>query len=411
MAIQWTPGSDNLAASITMLGKALMPDPAREAQAAYAVTHAADLRQQMDARLGLSRAVAAGAPPESIMAAIAAMGPAALGSAGAFSRANYAAAPGTTANDPRLGVLQMGAGQGYNDTYAGTQETLANAITRAHISAGPGHASVAEQRRQFDNHPETVMINNQPVAVRRADVVAGNLPPGTIMPISRTNAEGNMAIRVANGQATPAEAANAFSWLKGAAGGQPRMALQVGHTDTKAMSDALIAALPGLDASDPVTTTNRLGLVGMATQAFQQGGNMADAVRQTAQWAREHGATQGRSLLWGQGDYSFENMASPPAAADQGNVRIPVGPGGLPYIPSNMAQVLTGGATGLPPAARDNGGANGSGTGGNPSNVAAGIGQPERAGGGWSQVPEGSVVTQGGKRFRKVNGQAVPVGN
>jgi len=193
------------------LSDAFFPDPAREAQALYYASgarhnsaRAADQELSTGGRQSMADSIRAGASAADVFANAALAGHEVMRVTPGFYLGHVANAPGADPRQPAVVNAQIGAGMNYAHTAPGVDEEGARSIQRAHIAAGPGHASVAENRRQWNSTPVTMMgPDSQPVVVPRADIVAGRVPAGVVPMVSQDQVQGNVASRLAQGQDVP----------------------------------------------------------------------------------------------------------------------------------------------------------------------------------------------------------------
>lgn len=197
-----------IAQGLSALAQAMFPDPAQEARGLYFATGArnnsaqAALREQQ--HLGVERAASIASSGrhgpelfgEMLRAGMAGQAPEfALGVAGAV--------PGATPES--LAAMQLGARLPYGHTVPGFRENEAGQNQRAVIAAGPGHARVAEERRQFDAGLVPVLApdGSAPRFATRGEV-AGAAPDQRPAPVlTQEQARGVASQRLAAGQNVP----------------------------------------------------------------------------------------------------------------------------------------------------------------------------------------------------------------
>lgn len=200
-----------IARGFDSLASAFFPDPAREAQALYYASgsrhnsaRAADQEIATRGRQDMAAGIRSGAPSADVHAGAVLAGHEVMRATPEFYLSHVANAPGASPRAPAVVNAQMGARVPYQNTAPGVDEGNANAIQRAHISAGPAHAAVAAQRDQWNRTPVTMMgPGSQPIIVPRQDVAAGRLPPGAVPLVTQDQVQGNVAARLAQGQDVP----------------------------------------------------------------------------------------------------------------------------------------------------------------------------------------------------------------
>lgn len=190
---------------------AFFPDPAREAQALYYGTgarynsaRAADQEMATGGRRDMAESIRAGASSADVFANAALAGADVMRVTPGFYLGAVANAPGADPRQPAVVNAQIGAGGNYAHTAPGVDEEGARSIQRANIAAGPGYAAVAETRRGREQGLVTMMgPEGTPVPVRNVDVGTPRMPAGAVPLVSQDQVQGNVSMRVAQGQDVP----------------------------------------------------------------------------------------------------------------------------------------------------------------------------------------------------------------
>lgn len=153
----------NMARAFTDLGKLFAPPSARDV---YAYAKAKEARQSAELQMrGIERLRQVYADNPRALGVLEAMGAAGMRAMGDFNLANAAAAPGATPQG--LDALMIGAKKNYDDTHAGTQDKLRNAIAQRRM-----------MEQGLDGRAAAALKQKADEARVEAAIKAGTLNPG-----------------------------------------------------------------------------------------------------------------------------------------------------------------------------------------------------------------------------------------